>query len=70
MRGKDKNWYIVKYIGDMAYYANCKCGWRYVCGSAFQNEGIRVIYSYCPSCGARKRSYNDIPDQLQSYSWS
>ena len=67
MRGKDRNWYVVKYLCNVAYYANCKCGFRYICGSSIGDMGVRTIYPYCPNCGAKKKTYNKMPVQLQAY---
>ena len=63
-RGKDKWWKVYKYAGDGAYYARCKCGWYYACGSILSEERDPdkwKMYSYCPRCGARKKLYNIEP---------
>lgn len=60
IRGKDRFWKVVKYIGDGAYYANCKCGYEYTCGDIMNRREDEkwTLYSYCPYCGARKKEYN------------
>ena len=63
-RGTDHGWHLVKYCGDGAIYAECKCGNRYSCSRAERNEDgsfnpfrqiPTVFYPYCSSCGARKK---------------
>lgn len=68
MRGRDHSWDIRKYIGDMAYYAFCKCGWYYACGGAFPENRINILYNYCPQCGAKKTKYNELPRQMNKWS--
>ena len=63
-RGSDHNWDIRRYIGDVAYYAFCKCGWYYSCGSVLHKEKPFSLYCYCPNCGARKKWYNSDPRQM------
>ena len=64
-RGKDSYWKVVRYNGDMALYATCKCGYEYNCGrSKSPTSMIQVpalFYRYCPYCGARKKWYNEEP---------
>lgn len=71
-RGIDHHWEIRKYLGDIALYAHCKCGFEYACSSSkrkpdgsfsFEQE-ITKLYLYCPYCGARKKWYNDIPRKI------
>jgi hypothetical protein len=59
-RGKDRFWKVLKYQGDAAYYANCKCGYEYCCGNSVNRHNYKdwTIYMYCPCCGARKKEYN------------
>lgn len=67
-RGKDHNWEIVKYKGDISLYARCKCGYRYSCSSSKRNDDgtfsfeqeITKIFPYCPVCGARKKRYGGL----------
>jgi hypothetical protein len=69
-RGTDHHWHVIRYKGNMAYYAKCKCGYEYCCGSAFPKEiGINKIYPYCPVCGARKKWYNEIPELIIGPEW-
>lgn len=79
-RGTDHNWQIVKYKGDIAIYAKCKCGFHYNCGgskrgqdgvwSLTQEVKSEKIYPYCPFCGARKKYYNDnCIFKIDKYSW-
>jgi hypothetical protein len=50
-RGKDRFWKVLKYQGDAAYYANCKCGYEYCCGNSVNRHNYKdwTIYMYCPS---------------------
>ena len=76
-RGTDHNWEIVKFNGDIALYALCKCGFRYPCSSSTQNtdgswspkQEVTKIYPYCPLCGARKKRYSADVVKLDRYSW-
>ena len=71
-RGIDHSWETRKYIGDIAIYANCKCGFEYACSSSKRNKDgswsfeqeITNLYYYCPNCGAHKKYYNDIPERI------
>lgn len=64
-RGTDHEWNLVKYSGDGAIYAECKCGHYYNCGKDLRNEDgswamiqiPTIFYPYCPCCGARKKRY-------------
>mgnify|MGYP006908809691 CR=1 FL=1 len=62
-RGNDRFWKVLKYQGDGAYYATCKCGYEYCCGDILHRKtnDTWVIYLYCPYYGARKKEYNDVP---------
>lgn len=58
-RGTDHTWCLVKYTGNIAIYARCSCGYEYCCSrnkspADFEQE-IKVVYRYCPMCGARKK---------------
>lgn len=76
-RGTDHNWQIVKYKGDIALYAKCKCGFHYCCSSAIRNidgswsikQKITKIYPYCPYCGARKKTYNNEINKINKFPW-
>ena len=76
-RGTDHNWQVVRYIGDCALYARCKCGYHYICSSSTKNEDgtlnfkqiITTLYHYCPNCGARKKWYNEAPIKLEELPW-
>ena len=61
-RGTDHTWQIIKYKGDIALYAKCKCGFYYHCSRCKQNsfeQEITYLYRYCPHCGARKKWMTD-----------
>lgn len=76
-RGIDHEWQICKYLGDIALYARCKCGFYYSCSSSARNpdgtwsfkQEITKLYHYCPNCGARKKYYNETPQQVNKYLW-
>ena len=65
-RGVDHKWTLVKYDGDMAIYAECKCGHYYCCSKELRNiDGAwnfkqipTIFYPYCPCCGARKKRHS------------
>ena len=65
-RGTDHEWKLIKYSGDLAIYAECKCGHYYNCGRNIRNEDgswsvnqiPTVFYPYCPCCGARKKRHS------------
>lgn len=63
-RGTDHTWQLVKYKGDAAIYARCKCRYYYRCSTdAIEEDGSSnpfhqvptVFYPYCAMCGARKK---------------
>lgn len=68
-RGTDHYWEVIKYSGDIAIYARCKCGFEYRCSHGKREEDgtwsleqvIDNVYPYCPWCGARKKKYNIKP---------
>lgn len=72
-RGTDHSWRVVKYQNDGAVYARCKCGFEYNCGRSRRMEDgswsmaqyPTIMYPYCPSCGARKKWYNEEPERLE-----
>lgn len=76
-RGTDHEWLVVKYKGDGAVYARCKCGFEYDCGkSRCREDGTwtmtqypTIIYPHCPYCGARKKRYNEEPAKLDEFRW-
>ena len=76
-RGTDHEWLVVKYKGDGAVYARCKCGFEYDCGkSRCREDGTwtmaqypTIIYPYCLYCGARKKRYNEEPEKLDEFRW-
>ena len=68
-RGTDHSWQIVKYYGNGAWYARCKCKFFYNCSSLIYDNDkwqtkITKLYKYCPNCGARKKWYNEEPIKL------
>lgn len=78
-RGTDHNWQIVKYKGDIAIYAKCKCGFYYNCSGNIRNEDgswspirevkINKIYPYCPWCGAKKKTYDLEITKIDKFPW-
>ena len=70
-RGTDHVWEIRRYIGDIALYAHCKCGFEYHASSNERNpdgsfsmkQYIKELFYYCPHCGARKKWMTDIIKQ-------
>ena len=77
-RGADHWWHLVRYDGDIAIYASCKCGYRYPCSSSKRNDDgswsfvqeVTKLFPYCPTCGARKKWYSDdITIKKGYYSW-
>lgn len=75
-RGKDPWWRIVKYQGDVAYYARCKCGFHYGCYDVNYAEERPLVtidtdrlYPYCPICGSKKKWYDDDVKQLDMAPW-
>ena len=72
-RGTDHYWDIRKYLGDIALYAHCNCGFQYNCSSSKNTwnlvQEITNLYQYCPFCGARKKYYNNEPTRIEKYSW-
>ena len=76
-RGTDHKWQVVKYKGDAVIYAKCKCGFEYNCGRGKRmmdgswsiTQYPAIMYPYCPSCGARKKRYNEEPEKLDKYRW-
>ena len=73
-RNIDHTWEFVRYNGDIAYYARCKCGFRYSCNKNKSNS-ISVepapdkLYPYCPICGARKTRYIEEVRNIDKFSW-
>lgn len=69
-RGKDHVWRFCKYKGDAAYYARCKCGFRYGCykiGEFGVIPAPEKLYYYCPHCGAKKLRYIPEPIYIDKY---
>lgn len=74
-RGTDHTWQLVKYNGDAAIYARCKCKYHYNCGRNKRNEDgswsliqvSTVFYPYCPMCGARKKWYTEEIKRIDKY---
>lgn len=71
IRGKDRNWRVKKFLGDGAYYAYCKCGFWFPCYRLTDTFRVELnpssMYHYCPNCGARKKWYNEVPEQVNDY---
>ena len=72
-RGTDHTWQLVKYLGDIAIYAKCKCSFRYCCSQGCTPGELKqipkVFYPYCPNCGARKKWRTTEIERLDKYSW-
>ena len=73
-RGTDHNWQVVRYIGDSALYARCKCGYQYNCSFNIKNKDgtlqtNTILHYYCPNCGARKKWHNEKPIKLEEPLW-
>lgn len=76
-RGTDHEWFVVKYKGDVAVYARCKCGFEYNCGQSRRMEDgtwstkqyPSIMYRYCPWCGARKKRYNEEAEKVDKFQW-
>jgi hypothetical protein len=72
-RKKDHVWKFIKYKGDMAIYAQCRCGFSYEC---YKQNGLTFIpdpyrlYPYCPVCGSRKKRYNPEVVKVDKFRWS
>ncbi len=74
IRGKDHLWRPVKFLGDGAIYAKCKCGFYYPCykgpDATFKVEiDPYKMYHYCPNCGARKKCYLTDVEKLDKTKW-
>ena len=78
-RGTDHSWNLIKYDGDAAIYAECKCGHYYNCGRSLRNEDgsyafkeiPTIFYPYCPCCGARKKRYTpEIEKRSMDMLWN
>ena len=65
-RGIDHTWKILRFKGDMGYYAKCKC--EFIQNGITTNQpGTAIfefapgkLYRYCPSCGAKKKWFTDV----------
>ena len=75
-RRKDHVWRFVKYLGDIAYYARCSCGFRYACYKEHSKEqqfpleiAPEKLYNYCPICGSRKTRYIEEITKIDKYPW-
>lgn len=73
-RGKDSLWRPIKFKGDGAIYARCKCGFYYPCykgpDATFKVEiDPYKMYHYCPQCGARKKRYLTTIERLNRTQW-
>ena len=74
IRGKDHLWRPIKFLGDGAIYAKCKCGFYYPCYSGpdsnFKVEvDPRKMYPFCPFCGAKKKRYLTEVERLNRTQW-
>lgn len=77
-RGTDHEWKLVRYGGDIAIYAECKCGHYYCCSKDLRNEDgsfafkqiPTIFYPYCPSCGARKKRHSTEVERSKEEIWN
>ena len=48
-------WYVRKYKGDVALYAECACGFKSGCYKMSNNLMVspKATYPYCPMCGTK-----------------
>ena len=64
--GIDHTWKILKFRGDAAFYAKCKCGFLQhgitanEPGTAIFKFASNRLYPYCPKCGAKKKWFTDV----------
>lgn len=70
----DSLWRPIKFKGDCAIYARCKCGFYYPCykgpDATFKVEiDPYKMYHYCPQCGARKKRYLTTIERLNRTQW-
>ena len=69
---KKNVWRTIKFKGDLAIYAECKCGFYYNCS---YSKGLKTfidpykLYNYCPSCGSKKKKYTTSPKNLNYIQW-
>jgi len=76
-RGTDHIWRLIKYKGDIAVYAHCKCGYEYNCSKNKRNpdgtwsfeQEVAYIFRYCPCCGARKLHMTDFVEHINGDWW-
>lgn len=68
-RGKDHVWQLVKFKGDIAIYAKCSCGYRYLCKNPMNTNAAYLFYNYCPYCGSRKTRYIPTIKKIEKFSW-
>ena len=75
-RGTDHNWEMRRYRGDSAIYAHCKCGYEYQCSKSIIESGRfeiiinkHNIFWYCPRCGARKKTFNEVITKVDRERW-
>lgn len=75
-RGTDHTWQLVKYNGDCAIYAKCKCKYHYCCSTSARDEDgflnpfnqvPTIFYPYCPVCGARKKWHTYEIEKINKY---
>lgn len=73
-RGTDHTWQLIKFLGDIAIYAKCKCGFYFNCsrpesGESWAKQVPSAFYAYCPKCGARKKWRTTDIKKLNRYPW-
>lgn len=75
-RGTDHTWQLIKFKGDSAIYARCKCKHYYNCGRPVRDDNgclipfrqvPTIFYPYCPICGARKKRRTVEIEKLDRY---
>ena len=72
-RKRYNSWKFVKYKGDIAIYAKCKCGFHYSCYIDDATNPFKVtpdpnqLYPFCPMCGSKKEIYIEGVESLPYY---
>ena len=67
-------WNKIKFKGDVAIYAQCKCGYHYACSRLVKKDESWVndeykFYPYCPMCGVKKRFIATEVTKIDEFEW-